>query len=61
MVEAFAQINPTDPLMLAKQAARRNEIDPIPLVFRWPEPMLHGEHVFFHFIFFHSPFFLFAG
>jgi hypothetical protein len=34
MTEAFAKINPTDPLMLAKQTARRNKIDPIPMVFR---------------------------
>jgi hypothetical protein len=33
MAEAFAKINPT-----------RNKIDPIPPVFRWQEPKLHGEH-----------------
>ena len=35
-VEAFVKINPTSPLILAKQPTRRNEIDQ----FR----MFHGEH-----------------
>jgi hypothetical protein len=30
MSDSFAKINPTDPFILAKQAARRSEIDPIP-------------------------------
>jgi hypothetical protein len=34
MVESFVKINPTGPLMIAKQAARRTHIDPIPPVFR---------------------------
>ena len=34
MTEAFAKINPTDPLILPKQAERRNESDRIPPVFR---------------------------
>jgi hypothetical protein len=30
MSDSFAKINPTDPFILAKQAAERSEIDPIP-------------------------------
>jgi hypothetical protein len=34
MSEYFVKINPTDPLILAKQVAGENEIDPNPPVFR---------------------------
>ncbi len=45
MTETFAKINPTDPLILSKQTSwrKRNDIDPIPRVFRELEWVLHGE------------------
>jgi hypothetical protein len=43
MSEGFVKINPNEPLMYTNQTARRKEIDPIPPVFRYPEPIFHGE------------------
>jgi hypothetical protein len=34
MTETFVKINPTDPLILAKQSVEENENDPFPPVFR---------------------------
>ncbi len=44
ITEAFVKINPFEPLRLSKEQSRRNEIDPIPPVFYWSKPMIHGEH-----------------
>jgi hypothetical protein len=46
MTETFDKINPTDPLILAKQSPwrKRNDIDPIPPVFRELESIIYGEY-----------------
>jgi hypothetical protein len=37
--DTFAKINPTDPLRLAKQTARKKRKFPIPPVLHWTEPL----------------------